>query len=84
MCFREEVKIEEKIEKVKVEEKVEVKKEEPIKEPVVALNQSKTLYPDLKNLFVDTESETLFNFYLPSSLALCKKVCFLFEDFMGF
>jgi hypothetical protein len=32
------------------------------------------VYPDLKKLFVDTESETMFNFYLPSSLVLCKKV----------
>ncbi|KAI6176826.1 hypothetical protein M3Y97_00840900 [Aphelenchoides bicaudatus] len=41
--------------------------------PVQPIDQNIALYPDLKKLFVDTESETLFNFYLPSSLALCKK-----------
>jgi hypothetical protein len=50
------------------------KKEEPPVEKPVALS---VIYPDLKTLFVDTDVESTFNFYLPSSLVLVKKVRFV-------
>lgn len=64
----------ENTEKVEKFEKTEEKPKLVEPKPMEPIEKNIAMYPDLKRLFVDTESETLFNFYLPSSLALCKKV----------